>query len=51
MSMKTLALAAAPLALLAAGCNQAGGGGNSSTPGQPAEAQKKAGDQTIAADR
>jgi uncharacterized surface protein with fasciclin (FAS1) repeats len=48
MSMKTLALAAAPLALLAAGCNQANGGGNGATPGQPAEAQKKAGDQTIA---
>ena len=47
MSVKTLALAAAPLALLSA-CNQ-GGSGNGSTPGQPAEAQKKAGDQTIAA--
>jgi uncharacterized surface protein with fasciclin (FAS1) repeats len=48
MSMKFLALAAAPLALLAAGCNEGGGGANSATPGQPAEAQKKAGDQTIA---
>lgn len=47
MRVRTLALAAAPLALLAA-CNK-GGGENSSTPGQPAEAQKKAGDQTIAA--
>lgn len=51
MSMKTLALAAAaPLALLAAGCNQSGTtGDNTATPGQPAEAQEKAGDQTIAA--
>jgi len=50
MSIKTLALGAVPLALLAAGCNQNGAGdANSSTPGQPAEAQKKAGDQTIAA--
>jgi len=50
MSMKTLAFTVAPFALLAA-CNQGGGAGdaNSSTPGQPAEAQKKAGDQTIAA--
>ena len=48
MSMKTLSLAVAPLALLAA-CNQGGAGGNGATPGQPAEAQKKAGDQTIAA--
>ena len=50
MSTKTLALAAVPLALLAAGCNQSGAGGeNGATPSQPAEAQKKAGDQTIAA--
>ena len=49
MSMKTLALAAAPLALLAAGCNQGAGDGNSAASGQPAEATKKAGDQTIAA--
>lgn len=50
MSTKTLALAAVPLALLAAGCNQSGTGSeNGATPGQPAEAQKKAGDQTIAA--
>ncbi len=47
MSMKTLSLAVAPMALLAA-CNQ-GGDGKGATPGQPAEAQKKAGDQTIAA--
>jgi|KBSMisStaDraftv2_1062788.scaffolds.fasta_scaffold476362_2 uncharacterized surface protein with fasciclin (FAS1) repeats len=46
MRVRTLALATAPLALLAA-CNQ--GGEKGSTPGQPAEAQKKAGDQTIAA--
>ena len=49
MSTKTLALAAVPFALLAAGCNQSGTGENGATPGQPAEAQKKAGDQTIAA--
>lgn len=48
MSMKTLAFAAAPLALLAAGCNQADDG-NSAASGQPAEAAKQAGDQTIAA--
>ena len=48
MSMKTLALAAAPLALLAAGCNQSPGD-NSAASGQPKEAAKKAGDQTIAA--
>jgi uncharacterized surface protein with fasciclin (FAS1) repeats len=48
MGMKTLAFAVAPLAVLAA-CNQGAGDANSSTPGQPAEAQKKAGDQTIAA--
>ena len=48
MSMKTLALAAAPLVLLAAGCDQGGADGNGATPGQPAEAQQKAGDQTIA---
>ena len=50
MSTKILALAVVPLALLAAGCNQNGAGGeNGATPSQPAEAQKKAGDQTIAA--
>jgi len=49
MRVRTLALSTAPLAMLAAACNQSGtGGANSSTPGQPAEAQKKAGDQTIA---
>ena len=49
MRVRTLVLSTVPLAMLAA-CNQAGSGdANSSTPGQPAEAQKKAGDQTIAA--
>ena len=49
MRMRTLVLVTSPLALLAA-CNQDGAGdADSSTPGQPAEAQKKAGDQTIAA--
>ena len=48
MSMKTLALGIAPLPLLAAGCNQSGAD-NGAAPAQPAEAQKKAGDQTIAA--
>ncbi len=48
MRMRTLVLSTVPLALLAA-CNQGGAGdANSSAPGQPAEAQKKAGDQTIA---
>jgi uncharacterized surface protein with fasciclin (FAS1) repeats len=37
-----------PLALMAAGCNQSEGG-NGAAPGQPAEAAKNAGDQTIAA--
>ena len=48
MSFRLLAVAAMPLALLAAGCDQ-GEGGNGATPGQPAEAGKDAGDQTIAA--
>ena len=49
MRVRTLVLSTVPLAMLAA-CNQAGSGdANSSTPCQPAEAQKKAGDQTIAA--
>ena len=48
MSFRLLAVAAMPLALLAAGCNQ-GDGGNAAAPGQPAEAGKAAGDQTIAA--
>ena len=48
MRMKTLVLTTLPLAMLAA-CNQGStGDANSSTPGQPAEAQK-AGNQTIAA--
>ena len=48
MSFRLLAVAVMPLALLAAGCSQ-GDGGNSGAPGQPAEAGKNAGDQTIAA--
>jgi uncharacterized surface protein with fasciclin (FAS1) repeats len=48
MSFRLLAVAAMPLALLAAGCNQ-GEGGNGAAPSQPAEAGKNAGDQTIAA--
>ena len=49
MRVKTLVLSTVPLAMLAA-CNPGGpGDANSATPGQPAEAQKKAGDQTIAA--
>lgn len=48
MRVRTLVLSIAPLALAA--CNQGGAGdSNSSTPGQPAEAQKKAVDQSIAA--
>jgi uncharacterized surface protein with fasciclin (FAS1) repeats len=47
MRMKTLALGVMPLALLATGCNK-GGDGNATAPSQPAEAAKKAGDQTIA---
>ena len=48
MSFRLLAVAAMPLALLAAGCNL-GEDGNAAAPGQPAEAGKNAGDQTIAA--
>ena len=48
MSKFMLAAAATGLALMAAACNN-NDNGNSVTPGQPAEAQKKAGDQTIAA--
>ena len=47
MSFRLLGLAAVPLALSAAGCNGSGDS-NGSTPAQPAEAAKKAGDQTIA---
>lgn len=48
MSFRLLAVAAMPLALVAAGCGQ-GDGGNGATPSQPAEAGKDAGDQTITA--
>ena len=48
MSFRLLAVAAMPLALMAAGCNQ-GDGGTGGAPNQPAEAGKDAGDQTIAA--
>ena len=48
MSFRLFAMAVMPLALLAAGCSQ-GEGGNGAAPGQPAEAGKNAGDQTIAA--
>lgn len=48
MSMKTLALATVPLALLATACNKSDGK-SADTTGQPAEAAKKAGDQTIEA--
>ena len=48
MSFRLLAVAAMPLALVAAGCDRSDVG-NGSTPGQPAEAGKDAGDQTIAA--
>ena len=47
MSFRLLGLAAVPLALSAAGCSGSGDS-NGSTPAQPAEAAKKAGDQTIA---
>ena len=47
MSFRLLGLAAMPLAFLATGCS-GGGDSNGSTPAQPAEAAKKAGDQTIA---
>lgn len=43
------ATAAAALALMAAGCGQGGDASNQAAPGQPAQAQKAAGDQTIAA--
>jgi uncharacterized surface protein with fasciclin (FAS1) repeats len=48
MSKIMLAAAATGLALTIAACN-GGGTSNDSAPGQPAEAQEKAGDQTIAA--
>ena len=48
MSFRLLGLAAVPLALSAAGCNGSGDS-NGSTPAQPAEAAKKAGDQTAKA--
>ena len=48
MSMKTLALATVPLAVLATACNKSDGK-SADTTGQPAEAAKKAGDQTIEA--
>jgi uncharacterized surface protein with fasciclin (FAS1) repeats len=47
MSFRLSGLAAVPLAILAAGCS-GDGDSNGSTPAQPAEAAKKAGDQTIA---
>ena len=47
MSFRLFGLAAVPLAILAVGCS-GGGDSNGSTPAQPAEAAKKAGDQTIA---
>ena len=48
MSKRLLAAAATGLAVLAAGCNS-GDTSNGAVPAQPAEAQEKAGDQTIAA--
>ena len=48
MSFRLLAVAAMPLALMVAGCDQ-GDGRNGGAPNQPAEAGKDAGDQTIAA--
>jgi uncharacterized surface protein with fasciclin (FAS1) repeats len=48
MSFRLLAAAVLPLALVTAACGQ-NDSGNGATPGQPAEAGKDAGDQTIAA--